>query len=232
MGTTSFLPRRESDLVTWTNNFDLKINATPTLFGLSAAQAEAYTTASTAFIEAYKACNSDTTNSRSATVTKNDAKKALIAMARQLAGIVQKYPGTTDTMRADLGLTIPLKPTPVPAPTERPLVGVSGVDGSKVTCWITGQTTKAKPAQALSAFIYACTGETYSSDPADWLFQGIATKATFEVTLPDAVPAGSQVWICAAWANRRGETGPVSLPVSTHTQSGAVNSPSIMKLAA
>src|SRR5215472_13730287 len=103
MANVNFLPAREAELVTWSTNFNTKITATPTTYGLTAAQATAYTALHNAFVTAFNAANSDATNSRSSVVTKNSAKSALIANARQLAGIVQRYPGTTNAMRSDLG---------------------------------------------------------------------------------------------------------------------------------
>ncbi|MGN6625775.1 MAG: hypothetical protein ACTHLN_04075 [Tepidisphaeraceae bacterium] len=234
MGNTSFLPARESELVTWTENFDLKINATPTTYGLTAAQAAAYTPASTAFVEAYKACNTDSTNSRTAIITKNDAKKVLIASARQLSRIVQSFPGTTNTMRAELGLTVPATPTPTPWPDVAPVSEILTVDGRRVqtATHAAGSTRRSRAPGMTGALVYSYVGDTYPSDPALWQFEGIATRSKFEVIFPDSVPAGATVWICAAWVNRRGEAGPVSKPVSVNLQGGGSNTVTKMQLAA
>ena len=48
-----FIPAREADLVAWSTNFNTLISATPTAFGLVAAQATAYATLNTAFDTAY-----------------------------------------------------------------------------------------------------------------------------------------------------------------------------------
>ena len=53
-----------------------------------------------------------------------------------------------------------------------------------------------------------------------------------EVIFPNTVPAGSQVWVCAAWINTHQQAGPVCRPVSTNIQGGGVTAPSPMKLAA
>ena len=123
MATTDFLPTRESELVTWSTNFNTRINAAPTTFGLTVPQAAAYGDLHDAFVSAYTAATNDGTNSRSAIVTKNDAKALLVASARQLAGIVQRYPGTTNTMRSELGLTVKdAEPSPIPPPAVAPAV--------------------------------------------------------------------------------------------------------------
>jgi hypothetical protein len=49
---TNFVPTREADLLAWSRNFDNLISATPTAFGLTAAQATAYSTLHTNFAKA------------------------------------------------------------------------------------------------------------------------------------------------------------------------------------
>ena len=149
MANVSFLPSREPALLAWSSNFDTKITATPTAYGLTAPQATAYAALHAAFASAFAACNTDTTNSQSATATKNTAKRALIASARQLAGIVQRYPATTDAQRLDLGLTVrDVAPTPVPPPADAPGVTVVARNGHNVRLRLqdtASPTSRAKP---------------------------------------------------------------------------------------
>ena len=111
-----FVPRREADLVQYGLNFKTRIGATPTVFSLTALQATQFGTLYDTFVSAFNIAKSDATNSRSATITKNAAKSAMIANLRLLAAIVQKAPTTTDTMRSDLGLTVPKIPSPPAEP--------------------------------------------------------------------------------------------------------------------
>ena len=106
-----FIPRREAQLVQYGLNFKTRIAATPLVFSLTAAQATQFGTLYDTFVSAFNISQSDATNSKSATITKNTAKTAMISYLRVLAGIVQKAPTTTDTMRSDLGLTVPKVPS-------------------------------------------------------------------------------------------------------------------------
>ena len=108
---TDFIPRREAQLVPYGFNFKTRITASPLVFSLSAAQATQFGTLYDTFVSAFNIAQSDATNSQSATITKNIAKTAMISYLRTLAGIVQKAPTTSDTMRSDLGLNVPKTPS-------------------------------------------------------------------------------------------------------------------------
>ena len=110
----SFLPGREASLITWSNNFSTLITATPTAFGLTAAQATAFAALNTAWVSAYNTAKNALTRSPANIITKDQAKKLMIAEARQLAGVIQKFPTITNTQRSELGLTVPNTPSPVP----------------------------------------------------------------------------------------------------------------------
>lgn len=127
-----------------------------------------------------------------------------------------------------------VKPTPIPAPTARPGMDLVAVVVRTVTVNIhdsASSTKRRKAAGATAAFVYTYVGESYPTDPTLWQFQGPATKSTYEIVFPDSVASGAQVWICAAWMNRRGETGPVSVPITTNIQGGGMSASS-MKIAA
>ena len=123
----NFLPTREPNLVAWSNNFNTLISATPTAFGLTAAQATAYATLNTAFDTAYNTIKNNTTRSPANIITKNTAKKALIVSARSLAGVIQKFPSITNAQRSSLGLTVPSSPSPIPPPSAAPALEIGSV---------------------------------------------------------------------------------------------------------
>src|SRR4030095_15264680 len=75
---TNFLPSREADLVTWSTNFNTKIVAAPTTYGLTAAQATAYTALHNAWTSAYQTANANSTRTPSSITAKNQEKVNLI----------------------------------------------------------------------------------------------------------------------------------------------------------
>jgi hypothetical protein len=232
---TDFIPRRESELVAFSANFKEKIVATPTLFGLTAPQAAAYADLHTAFATAYQLTQDPAARTPSAIVAKNSAMESLIANLRALARIVQACPEVTDEQRTMLGLTVRKEPEPQPAPTVVP--GMDAVSSRARTVDLNihdkaSLSKRGKPAGAVAAFVYSFVGATYPSNPSAWQFQGVATRSKFQITFPDTVAAGSQVWVCAAWVNRRGEAGPPSTPISINLPGGGAIVTTEMKIAA
>ena len=64
---------------------------------------------------------------------KNVAKANLIAESRLLAGVVQRFPGTTNAMHIDLMLTPrDVQPTPIPPPGIFPTILIKSVLGRTV----------------------------------------------------------------------------------------------------
>ena len=225
MASTNFLPDREAELVTWSTNFDTRITATPTTFGLTAAQATAYSTLHDAFVAAYNAATNDGTNSRSAIITKNTAKAALIANARMLAGIVQKFPGTTNTMRSDLGLTVKdAEPSPIPPPAVAPAVVIESGSGNTVRIRLVdpaAPTRRGKPAGVDGIAVFSFVGASAPAEEADWKFEGNTTRTVVDILFPAATAAGAKVWFTAFYFNARKQSGPAATPVGTNIAGGA-----------
>src|SRR3954447_10193791 len=98
MATTDFLPSREAELVSWINTFQGLITTNYASYGLSLPLVTAYGTYATNFLNAYAVAVADATRSPSNIILKNETKVILLRNTRQLAGIIQRYPGTTDQM--------------------------------------------------------------------------------------------------------------------------------------
>ena len=227
MASTNFLPDRDAELVTWSTNFKDGITTMATSVGLTAAQATAYGTLHDNWVTAYNAAASDATNSRSSIVTKNEAKALLIASARQLAGIIQKYPGTTNTQRSDLGLTVKdALPSPIPPPASAPGLEVRSVSGTTVRIRLTdtaNPTRRGKPAGVAGASVFSFVGATAPTALSAWTFEGNTTRTGVDVFFPDDTAPGARVWLCAFWSNPRAQRGPTCAAVPTNLPGGAVS---------
>lgn len=219
-----YLPSRESELVTWSGVFDQKITAAPGDFGLDAAQAAAYNVLHSAWISAYNAANDNGTRTPASIQTKNTAKEALIrgpGGIRELVKILQAYPGMTNTLRAEISVTIPDdEPSPVPRPTHAPEIDLDAPIMRRVRITLHNEKVfgrRGKPDGVSGALVFTYVGVSPPSptDTGLWQLAANITKPTTEIQFPSSVPTGSTVWITAYWYNPKGESGPSAPAVYT-----------------
>lgn len=219
-----FIPTREAELVTFSTNFKNLITASPTTYGLTAAQATAYGTKHTAWTSAYQTATDPSTRSPSAIIAKDVAKKNVIGEIRMLARIVQATPAVTAQQKSDLGITVrDTDPTPIPPPASAP--GISIISAVVRTVRIrleeAGSTRRGKPDGVAGAAIFSYVGENAPALLADWKFEGNTTRTSFDVLFEPTVAAGAKVWVTACWFNPRTQNGPSCPPISTNIPGGA-----------
>ncbi|MFT3787469.1 MAG: hypothetical protein QM770_15090 [Tepidisphaeraceae bacterium] len=213
-----FVPRREADLVPYGLNFKTRITATPTVYGLTAAQATAFGTLYDAFVTAFNVTQSDATRTPSSIITKDAAKHSMIANLRLLAGIIQKYPGTTNTMRSDLGLTVPSVRAPIPVPTYVPVLKITKVEQNRVWVQVLNPVNnkRSKPPGVYAVSVHSYVGDAPNYDVNVWKFEGATTRTAFEIEFPADTAPFTQVWVSAQYLNPRQESGVACTPVSTN----------------
>ncbi len=220
---TDFVPQRESELVTYTNNFGSKLSTLFASVGCTSAQSTNFATLNSNWTSSYAIATAPATRTRDTIITKNNNKKLCVANLRALAKIMQGYPGTTDALRAQFGITIPKPLAPIPAPTEIPLIEIRKRYGTTVFIRLQNEEGKnKKPPGVVGARVYSHVGTTFPPDPADWFLEGQATRHDVEVQFNAELPAGTTVWFTAAWYSQRGQLGPGCSPVSTVLAGGAL----------
>lgn len=217
-----FLPHGNQPLASWTRNMANTVSASPGAFGLSAAQAAEYVAVQQAYAEALRVTTDPETRTRPTIAAKDDARAALIALTRRLARIIQVYPGTTDAMRQQLGLTVRKKRARMAAVTiERPTLRVVWAMGSRLTLRV-GKVEglgRARPVGAKGYTWFYYVGEQPPSELGHWSFGGNVLEPTVEVALSGVEP-GSPVWFAANWFNSRLQPGPMSTPIMTRVGGG------------
>ena len=212
-----WIKSKEAEFVTQAQDFSAKISAAPTTYGLVAADATALASDVTAFVSAYNLAVDPATRTK-VTVEDKDTKKAvLIARMRSYGRRIQANPAVTNAQKVELGLNIrAFPPTPAPVPGTRPVGTVVSSYGRSVKMRIADETTpskRSKPANVSEAEVFTFVGDEPPADIFGWTYQGQASKTAFDVTFPASVASGAKVWICCRWCNRRGEAGPLSIPV-------------------
>lgn len=226
---SNYLPSREAELVTWTNDFRANILATPEAYGLTAAQATQYQATRTTLVNAYNTVQNPITRTPPNFAAKNAAKTALIKMTRQLVDVIQAFPGTTNEKRRQLKISErDRKPTPSPIPSM-PFVKVVSVNGRDVTLSIQqSKTTKRKPKGALLANVMVAYAESAPEGVAGWNFVTGTGRTTVTVTL-DGVQEACTAWVTAFWVNGRKESSQAATPIPINL--GAMSAaPVTMKL--
>lgn len=181
----SFFLGNDATLATGAANFNTRITATPTVFGLTAAQATAYAAVNTAYQTAYTAAINPATRTRGAIATKDDARKNLRTMSSDYAKIVDAQPTVSNQQRIDLGLAPRSQRTPKPVPTAVPALEVLKVTQNVVDIRVrqTDLSKKGKPAGVLGAKIYSFVGETPSGNINDWKYEGSTIRTKVAVVV-------------------------------------------------
>lgn len=224
----SYLPGRESELLTFVNNLNAKISAGPEVYGLTIEQAGELAGVVTAFATAYQIANDPETRSPAKIEAKNNAKEAMLVVVRALVKVCQASPVMDDDKRAALGITIPdLDPTPVPVPELAPQMDVVSVVGRTVNLRLRNAATgkRKKPTGVATATVLSYVGDTIPQTLREWTFEGNDTRLDTKVEFGDEFTPATKVYLTAFWSNRRGESGPACAPVSTHLGFGVTANP-------
>ncbi len=231
----TFLPLADNAFRTFSENFAALVSLNYNAYGISQTVALDVVAKFDTYATALTAAQAPETRGPARTLAKNTAKAALVAVVRAVARAITHHLTVTDAQRQELGLTIRKKPAPVPAPVARPTVQIKNVIGRTMTinvCDLASMNAIGKPAGVIGAKVFTFVGTNYPTDPTRWAYNGDATRTKHTIALPGSVANGAEVWICAAWYNRKGETGPMSLPISTNIQGGGTSAVPEMKTAA
>jgi len=217
MGTRDFMPTRDLDLEAWAGNFSNRITATPTAYGLTAADA----TLLASFVADYGARLASAINPATRTVVtisaKDISRSALKARIRTLARFINAHPQTTNPQREELGLCLRGRIVgPTPAPATRPNVSVSVLGGLQSGILLSDELAparRARPPGVRGAYLWGKIDGPAPAGTRECQFLGTASRTRHVITHPPTA-IHKTVWIVAQWVNDRGETGPISLPAS------------------
>jgi hypothetical protein len=214
---------KTADVVAGSANFASLIATGFATYGLTTGQATAFGTLNTALQTAWSVAVEPSTRTRVTIATKNQAVKNMRASAILLAKIIYATPTVTDAQLVGLGLLPRATRAPIPAPTTAPVVEVGVVSGRLVNLRLHASDSERRGMEhgAKGANVYSYVGPTPPTDPRDYFFEGMATRAITQVLFPDSVASGATVWLSARWVSARGQTGPASAPVSFTLQGGA-----------
>ncbi|MEM1445793.1 MAG: hypothetical protein AAGF84_07055 [Planctomycetota bacterium] len=216
-----YLPETLQGLREWALSFCNLVVDQPANYGVSPADATALGDKFDAYNNALNVSTTPATRTRPTIQTTQTCKAELIAAIRPIVNTIQSFPGTTNTMRRDLGITVRKSPAPAPIPATAPVVTITGVTGNTIAVKLQDADDldrRAKPAGVKGANLFWYVGAVPPNEPAGWTFVGSTTRTTTTMTLPDSVPGAASVWVTAFWFNANTASGPAATPVQTWTQ--------------
>lgn len=212
-----YIPSKDADLVSWATNFSDLITAAPATYGLVSGDATAIAAVVDPFIAAYAVATTPATRTKVTVAEKDTTKFAMLSLVRTYSQRITVNPGVADADKIALGLNLHgTPPTPVPAPTTIPLLSLLGATPLNFTIRYADELTpdaRKKPFGAVRLDTFVKIDTTPKTDPEDSLYYGGFTKQPAFVTFSPS-DAGKYATLWGRWANRKGEVGPWSAPVS------------------
>jgi len=219
-----FLPGREGELRAWCNAFGSNLSSSPLEFGITVEMAAQYAERRVAFSDLYQAARNNRTRTPAVIRAKDEAKRALVTLTRELARVIQANSSVSNEQRTVLGLTVRrTERTPVERPDQPPELVIRSTSGRRVKILlrrIDDASGRGKPAGVAGATVLSYVGELPPIDRRAWSFEGNTARTLRTVNLPASVPKGARVWFTAVWFNTRMKSGPAATPVMTNLQGG------------
>jgi hypothetical protein len=213
MATSDFVPGPDAEYLAFVQNMSTLVTASPTSYGLLAADAVALAALVGVFATLMTTVSSTLTKTPRATIDKNTARAQLTAEIRMLARRVQSTPSVTAGQKLSLGITVPDHTrSPAAVPTTRPLLTVIGLTSRNLKFRMVDESTPLKRAKLPgidSAEVYSFVGTTPPLELSGWVYRGVFRKSEFNLAF-DGTQIGQLAHVKAVWKNTRGESGPVS----------------------
>jgi hypothetical protein len=232
------VPKKDSLLVPYSKAFNDRLASAYATYHLTADDAAEYAVKHAAYIQAQSTLmmqRESGTRSESQTAARNAVKTELLQFARQLYSMVQADKTVSDADKILLGIRIRAAAVSIARPTVAPCVYIDSVRNRTVDltiCDAENPKRRGKPPRVASAWVYRYVGSDFPADPAAWIFAGSCTTRHYSVVFPNSLPAGTQVWICAAWVSPRQEVGPICTVLTTNLQGGGSAVEGKVKIAA
>ena len=174
MPASDYIPRKEGDIVPWTENFVQVATANAAALGLATVDISALKTKNVDYATGLNLAIAKQAESKAATESKNIKKDAVIDTIRILARQVQAKPGVSDNLKSQLGLNIhdssPSSLTPFPPKDLSAEIGIGGV------CVLKWNRNSNSPG---TIFLI----ETSVNTMADWHLIGTTTKTMYNAHL-------------------------------------------------
>jgi len=218
-----YMPRPDGDFTAWANHYYGAVEKWWSVNGFDDTELKPLKDTLSVWSAAYPAHVSAQQRAEGARQAKDSARAALEKEVRPITNFIQTYFNTSNADRAEMGITVrDTSPSPVPAPTSRPLALVESGQRLMHNLRLVDESTptrRARPAGVLGAEVWVKLVDADQpadspilaslGNPATFGFLTMTTKPTFRADFKPGEGGKTAVYM-ARWINTRGEKGPWS----------------------
>jgi hypothetical protein len=209
-----FIPNQDAQADVFFQTFANGINSSPSAYQLTSVDAASLLSAAAAFHAALMIASDPATRTKGTIIAKDDARFACEQLVRQYAALIKPNAGITDQNKADIGVPpVNTNREPVNVPASSPLLNVLGATpGSQTVRYADTNTpdSGARPFGAANLQLFVAIGTAPATDAT---FYGAFTRNPVPVAFAEN-DDGKVATYFARWADRKGQVGPWSVPVS------------------
>lgn len=209
-----YIPNRDADFLTWSQNFSTVLTANPALYGLTASDATAVDALVDTFTTAYGDATAPSTRTPVTVQAKNIARINAEAGIRPYAQAIANNAGVSSDDKIAIGVNPRTSvPSPIGQPTTFPDLSVNPTGPLQVTARYRDSeatpTSKAKPYGSTQVQIFGMTSATVVTDPTTLPLLATVTKSPTLMTFGSS-DANKTCYFAARFITRRGLVGPWS----------------------
>ncbi|MGE0000472.1 MAG: hypothetical protein AB7F50_01170 [Fimbriimonadaceae bacterium] len=202
-----YIPNSDANFDGWASTFRTNFGTLAAGLGFTPADITAVNNAYTAWSTAYAANIAAQNAAKGAAQTKTNQRKAAESVVRNFVTRIQANPATTDTIRAQLGITIKdTSRTPSPPPTESPLIELDWSKRGQVTIHVGNnpgnENSNKFPYPAKSVLLQ------YKLAGGEWQYLAVSSTSPFVHVVGNSTAQTMQYR--AAYINSKGQQGPWS----------------------
>ena len=216
----NYIPKKNAQFGLWLANIAGIIATSYAAYGVASGDAAALTSLNSTYQSALTAATEPTTRTAGTVAAANAARAAAESFVRPICQAIAVDPNITPEQKIAIGVnTRQSMPTPIPAPTTAPTLGIQSAIPGQVTLKQTNPETgkAAKPFGATGLEIAAVVGTAFTADPSAAVSKGVFTKPILRLDLTPE-QSGLKVSLFGRYTTRSGpggksQVGPWSAPL-------------------